>query len=55
MAAEAAGRAYINTDEKLKAHLTAHAEAWARLGVMADQQDAHSNDVLREDAAFKPV
>lgn len=40
MAAEAAGRAYITTDQSLKAHLTAHADAWVRLGEMADRQDA---------------
>jgi hypothetical protein len=40
MAAEAAGRAYITTDENLKAQLTAHADAWAKLGEMADRQDA---------------
>ena len=46
MAAEAAGRAYITADEKLKAHFTAHAEAWVRLGVMADWQDAQIKDAL---------
>lgn len=46
MAAEAAGRAYITTDENLKAHLTAHAQAWVRLGEMADWQDTMVEDVL---------
>ncbi|HYC98232.1 hypothetical protein [Brevundimonas sp.] len=46
MAAEAAGRAYITTDEILKAQLTAHAEAWAALGEMADRQDALLLDIL---------
>jgi len=40
MAAEAAGRAYITTDDSLKAHLIAHSEAWVKMGEMADRQDA---------------
>lgn len=40
MAAEAAGRAYITTDEVLRAQLTAQAQAWEALGERADRQDA---------------
>lgn len=46
MAAEAAGRAYITTDTDLKAHLSAQAEAWVRLGEMADRQDGVMKDLL---------
>ena len=38
MAAEAAGRAYITTDQQLKATLTARSEAWIALGETADRQ-----------------
>lgn len=40
MAAEAAGQAYITKDEKLRASLTADAEAWLSLGDEADQRAA---------------
>ncbi|HZW16329.1 MAG TPA: hypothetical protein VFF66_08755 [Brevundimonas sp.] len=40
MAAEAAGRAYVTTDEVLRAQLTAHALAWEALGERADRHDA---------------
>lgn len=46
MAAEAAGRAYITTNEVLKAHLTAHSDAWVALGEEADRQDALVRDLL---------
>ena len=40
MAAEAAGRAYITHDEKLRAHFTADSQSWVFLGEVADRQDA---------------
>lgn len=38
MAAEAAGRAYITLDLKLRAALTARSAAWIALGETADRQ-----------------